>query len=103
MFRSPTCTGVDEEAAHVLAKISGIDIRTYAGKMFKAGSNLSSKTPEEIFYQDFKKTSVGAMTFGVGQVNALDGDELVEIKERLIPYLESTFSNHGVRDRKSVV
>ena len=96
MFRSPTCTGVDEEAAHVLAKISGIDIRTYAGKMFKAGSNLSSKTPEEIFYQDFKKTSVGAMTFGVGQVNALDGDELVEIKERLIPYLESTFSNHGV-------
>lgn len=96
MFRSPTCTGVDEEAAHVLAGISGIDIRSYAGKMFKAGSNLSSKTPEEIFYQDFKKTSVGEVTFGVGQVTGLDGDELQEIKERLMPYLEETFHHHGV-------
>ncbi len=96
MFRSPTCTGVDEEAAHVLAGISEIDIRSYAGKMFKAGSNLSSKTPEEIFYQDFKKTSVGKVTFGVGQVTGLDGDELQEIKERLVPYLEETFHHHGV-------
>lgn len=96
MFRSPTCTGTDEEAAYVLAGISGIDIRSYAGKMFKAGSNLSSKTPEEIFYQDFKKTSVGKITFGVGQVNALDGEELADIKERMAPYLEETFSHHGV-------
>ena len=50
MFRSPTCTERDKEAAQELAKIAKIEIESFANKMFRAGSNLSSKTPEEIFY-----------------------------------------------------
>ena len=95
MFRSPTCTSVDEEAAHVLAAQCQINIREYAGKMFKAGSDLSAKSAKEIFFQDFKKTSVGDITFGVGQVSALEQDELKECKEKIVNYLEETFSNHG--------
>jgi manganese-dependent inorganic pyrophosphatase len=96
MFRSPTCTKEDEQAAIELAKISKITIREFAGKMFKAGSNLEDKTPEEIFYQDFKKTNVGNITFGVGQVNALNADELLALRNRMIPYLDETHASHGV-------
>lgn len=40
LFRSPTCTPVDEMAARALADIAGIDIEKYAMEMFSAGSNL---------------------------------------------------------------
>ena len=55
LFRSPTCTPVDEMAARSLAAIAGLDIEKYAMEMFGAGSNLKDKSDEEIFYQDFKK------------------------------------------------
>ena len=66
LFRSPTCTPVDEMAARSLAAIAGLDIEKYAMEMFGAGSNLKDKCDEEIFYQDFKKFSVGKALIGVG-------------------------------------
>ena len=42
-------------AAGALALIAGINIEQFAKEMFKAGSNLKDKSPEEIFYQDYKK------------------------------------------------
>ena len=66
LFRSPTCTPVDEMAARSLAAIAGLDIEKYAMEMFGAGSNLKDKSDEEIFYQDFKKFSVGKALIGDG-------------------------------------
>ena len=40
LFRSPTCTPVDEMAARPLAAIAGLDIEKYAMEMFGAGSIL---------------------------------------------------------------
>ena len=54
MFRSPTCTEVDRMEAEKLAEIAGVDIEELATAMFEAGSDFSSKTIDEIFYQDFK-------------------------------------------------
>ena len=65
MFRSPTCTFLDKAAAEALADIAGISIPEFASEMFRAGSNLKDKSPEEIFYQDFKKFIMGDVTFGV--------------------------------------
>ncbi len=56
-FRSPTCTELDKAAAAALAEIAGIaDIEAYAKEMFVAGSNLGSKTENEILYLDFKNS-----------------------------------------------
>ena len=54
MYRSPTCTIVDRMAAEALAKIAELDTEEFARDMFQAGSNLTSKSAEEIFYQDFR-------------------------------------------------
>ena len=96
VFRSPTCTPVDEMAAKKLAEIAGIEIEEYAKEMFTAGSNLLSKSPEEIFYQDFKKFTANDLTFGVGQITAMNQDELEKIKDKLLPYMEKAFKDHGV-------
>lgn len=88
VFRSPTCTPVDKAAAEELAKIAGIEIESYAIQMFKAGSNVLDKTPEEIFYQDYKQFTAAELVFGVGQITAMTQDELDEIKVKLMPYIE---------------
>ena len=87
MFRSPTCTPVDQKAAEALAKIAGIDIQEHAEKMFRAGSSLADKTPEEIFYQDFKKFSANGVNFGVGQISSLDKTELEELRPKFAEFL----------------
>lgn len=96
VYRSPTCTEVDKLAAQSLAKIANIDVETYAKKMFAAGSNLTSRSPEEIFYQDFKKFTANDIAFGVGQINSMNADELEAIKDKLVPYMEKAFSDHKV-------
>ena len=95
MFRSPTCTAVDKAAAQDLAAIAGIECESFAQEMFAAGSNLKGKSAEEIFYQDFKKFEVDKANFGVGQINSMNPEELEEIKERLLPYMEKNLGMHG--------
>lgn len=92
MFRSPTCTPVDRMAAEALAKIAEVNIEELAKNMFQAGSDFKSKSPEEIFYQDFKTFFIADLEFGVGQISAMSQDELGEVKEKLLPYLDTVLS-----------
>ncbi len=96
MFRSPTCTVMDINAARALEKIAGIECEQYAREMFAAGSDLISKTAEEIFYQDFKKFEIGDLVLGIGQITALSAEELSKIKERLLPVMERVYDTHEV-------
>ncbi|WMJ85311.1 putative manganese-dependent inorganic diphosphatase [Anaerocolumna sp. MB42-C2] len=96
VYRSPTCTDIDRTSSEELAKIAGIQVEEYAKEMFAAGSNLTSKSPEEIFYQDFKKFTAGDLIFGVGQINSMNQEELEAIKEKLVPYMQKAFKDHGV-------
>ncbi len=88
MFRSPTCTNVDRNAGEELARIAEVDYEEFAKEMFHAGSNLGSKTADEILHQDFKKFTVDDMTIGIGQINSMSADELVEIKNKIMPELK---------------
>ena len=97
MYRSPTCTAVDKAAGEALAKIAGINVQKLAGDMFRAGSNLSSKETSEIFEQDFKTFVMNDITFGVGQVNSMNQEELVELKQRLCPYMEKQLKQSGLQ------
>lgn len=94
MFRSPTCTPLDERYARELAEIAGIDIEELALEMFNAGSNLKGKTPEEIIFLDFKQFTVGETVIGVGQVNSMSADELKGIKSTVWPDLDKARKSH---------
>lgn len=96
LFRSPTCTSVDKRAALELAEIAGIDAEEYAKKMFAAGSNLKGKSDEDIFYQDFKRFTVGSAVFGIGQITSLNAEELEELKPRMLRYAEKAREHHNV-------
>ena len=96
MFRSPTCTSIDRMAAEKLSEICGVEIEEFAIDMFSAGSDISSRTPKEIFNQDKKKFQVGDHSFIVAQINSMNAIELEEVKEKLVPYLSERFEGLGV-------
>lgn len=96
MFRSPTCTPIDQAAAERLSQICGVEIEEFSMDMFSAGSDMSSRTPKEIFNQDKKKFQVNEHEFIVAQINSMNSIELEEIKEKLVPYLEETFHSLDV-------
>ena len=96
LFRSPTCTPRDQVAGIALSKIAEVNPGDYAKQMFRAGSALGNKTPEEILHQDFKKFIFGDTTFGVGQISSMDTDELYEIAEKLRPQLEIEAAKSGM-------
>ena len=96
MFRSPTCTAVDQAAARRLSEICGVEIEEFAIDMFSAGSDMSSRTAKEIFNQDRKKFQVNEHSFIVSQINSMNTIELSEVKEKLIPYLNKKFDSLDV-------
>ncbi|MDO5541422.1 MAG: putative manganese-dependent inorganic diphosphatase [Eubacteriales bacterium] len=89
LFRSPTCTPSDQYAAEHLAQMAGIDCDEFAAEMFAAGSNLKSKSAEEIFYQDFKKFEQDETTFGVAQITSMNKSELPDAKGKVLSYMKT--------------
>ena len=92
MFRSPTCTPLDKEAAEELSQIADIDIESYAVNMFEAGSSFKGKTPEELLYQDFKTFDVEDITFGVGQISSMNKRELKRLAKEMDEYLKDKYT-----------
>ena len=96
MFRSPTCTDIDERVCRSLAKIADIDIEKYASAMFNASSQLKNKTDEEIFHQDYKVFNTDNLSFGIGQISSFNSDILSELKPRLLTYMERVYKDKDV-------
>ena len=98
VFRSPTCTPLDEATAKRLAKIAGVEINTFANEMFEAGEKLDGKTAEEVFLQDFKVFMCGDIRFGVAQGSYMTRKNLQAAEALLQPYLEEARNKQNVED-----
>ncbi|MGL5152467.1 MAG: putative manganese-dependent inorganic diphosphatase [Clostridium sp.] len=88
LFRSPTCTPQDKYMCKKLAEIAGIkSIEDFAKEMFKAGTSLKGKTVEQIFNQDFKPFAMGEYKVGVAQVNTMDIEGFMPLKDDMLKYM----------------
>lgn len=97
MFRSPTCTAVDKATAEALAEIAQVNVKELATAMFEAGSDFKSKTPEEIFYQDFKVFDADDVKFGVAQVSAVSRKQLNGIKPQLQEFMHNVLQEKDLK------
>ena len=88
-LKSPTTTKTDEETVRELSKSLNINYEEYALEMFKEGSDLSDKDPEDIVTQDFKRFTMDDYLIGVGQVFVTGMDA---IKEKQ-PFLKDALEN----------
>lgn len=88
LFKSPTCTPTDTRICKELAEIAGIDIVKFGQEMFKAGTSLVGKTVEQIFNQDYKRFIMGKYLVGIAQVNSMDMDGFMHLKDEMIAYMK---------------
>ena len=88
-FTSPTTTEFDIYVAKVLAKLSNIDIDSFATEMFKEGTVLKGKSVDEIIQNDIKTYEVDDKKFTISQVITLSSSEILNKKDEYIFALNS--------------
>ena len=93
LFRSPTSTNTDKIMLKRLSRIADLDVDEFATEMFKAGTSLVGKTPEELLSEDFKAFTIGEDRIGIAQVYTMDPDSLKEMKDDLILLMEDRLKN----------
>lgn len=96
LFRSPTCTPQDQYICKKLSEIAGINIEEFAKEMFKAGTSLKGKTVEQIFNTDFKPFTIEGTKVGISQVNTMDIEGFMPLKEEMLNYMDQKAKEAGL-------
>ena len=81
-FKSATTVDQDRELGLELAKIAGIeDIDAFTLEIFKAKSDISSLTPEEMVTNDYKVFEFSQKTM-IGQLETVEQESLISQKKK---------------------
>jgi manganese-dependent inorganic pyrophosphatase len=96
LFKSPTCTGEDVDAANELAKIAGVDAQVYGLEMLKAGADLSSKTVEQLISLDAKEFQMGESKVVIAQVNSVDTNDVLRRQQELETVIAQTIEQRSL-------
>ncbi|MFD1899713.1 manganese-dependent inorganic pyrophosphatase [Enterococcus termitis] len=95
LFKSPTCTQDDIDAAHELAEIAEINLEEYGLDMLKAGTNLSNKAAEVLLDLDAKSFPMGAKNVRIAQVNTVDLEEVLSRQDELETAMKNENASNG--------
>ena len=64
--------------------------------MFKAGTSLKGKTVEQIFNSDFKPFTIEDTKVGIAQVNTMDIEGFMPLKEEMLNYMDQKAKEAGL-------
>lgn len=81
LFKSPTCTKEDVDAAQALKDIANVDLEAYGLEMLKAGASTTDKSAETLVNMDAKSFNMGDYVTRIAQVNTVDIDEVLDRKD----------------------
>lgn len=93
LFKSPTCTHHDVDACKYLAEIAQVNLKEYGMELLKAGTNLSSKTEEQILNMDMKIFELEKGRFGIAQVNTVNEEDLLAKKDKFVEKIDEMLVN----------
>ncbi|WNQ10142.1 manganese-dependent inorganic pyrophosphatase [Paenibacillus aurantius] len=96
LFKSPTCTEEDVQAARELAEIAGVDADSYGLEMLKAGADLSDKSVAQLISLDSKEFQMGSAKVEIAQVNAVDVNDVLSRQSEVEAALNDVISTKGL-------
>lgn len=96
LFKSPTCTKEDEEAAIALAEIAGVELEKYGLDMLKAGTDLGDKTISELLSMDAKEFTMGSAKVEIAQINVVDIEAIYEKQAEIEAEIEKVIAKKGL-------
>lgn len=93
LFKSPTCTEEDIQAARELEAIAGVKAEEYGLEMLKAGADVASKSIDDLLTLDAKEFGMGDYKVEIAQVNVVDPADVLNRKEELETAIYSRISD----------
>ena len=98
LLKSPTTALSDPAVAEELAKLAGVDLQEYGLAMLKAGTNLASKSAEELIDIDAKSFELNGNNVRVAQVNTVDIDEVLARQAEIEEAIKASQAANGYSD-----
>lgn len=89
LFRSPTSTETDKYVLNKMKKIAAIDVDDFAMKMFRAGTSLEGRKPDELLKSDVKNFSVEGVNVRVCQIFTMDLESTASVENELKEAMEN--------------
>jgi manganese-dependent inorganic pyrophosphatase len=96
VFRSPTVTERDRDAATWLAKLSKIVIPEYGQFLIQSSPGLGDRSAEEVIDGDRKNYEMGGKAVSVAQVEVTGFQELPDRKRDLLDALDARCEKEGL-------
>ena len=96
ILKSPTTTGDDVVAAHVLASICRVDVEEYGLSMFSRVGGLKDKEPGEAISADFKTYSENGVKIGIGQCEVTTLNDLKAYSDEYLEALNEVKNMKGL-------
>lgn len=98
LLKSPTTHVTDHKVAKELAEIAGVNLEEYGLAMLKAGTNLSTKTAEELIDIDAKTFEFNGSNVRIAQVNTVDIPEVLERLSDIKAAINASMTANGYDD-----
>ncbi|MGT2929184.1 manganese-dependent inorganic pyrophosphatase [Streptococcus dentasini] len=98
LLKSPTTHETDPQVAKELAEIAGVNLEEYGLAMLKAGTNLSSKSAEELIDIDAKSFELNGNNVRVAQVNTVDINEVLDRQAEIEEAIKTSQEANGYSD-----
>ncbi|HGD0329213.1 TPA: manganese-dependent inorganic pyrophosphatase [Streptococcus agalactiae] len=98
LLKSPTTHASDIPVAKELAELAGVNLEEYGLEMLKAGTNLSSKTAEELIDIDAKTFELNGEAVRVAQVNTVDINDILARQEEIEVAIQEAIVTEGYSD-----
>ncbi|HFI0787227.1 TPA: manganese-dependent inorganic pyrophosphatase [Streptococcus suis] len=98
LLKSPTTHATDPQAAAELAEIAGVNLEEYGLALLKAGTNLASKSAEELIDIDAKTFGLNGNDVRVAQVNTVDIAEVLERQAEIEAAMTAASAANGYSD-----
>ncbi len=98
LLKSPTTHATDPQVAAELAEIAGVNLEEYGLALLKAGTNLASKSAEELIDIDAKTFELNGNPVRVAQVNTVDITEVLERQAEIEAAISAAIVTEGYSD-----
>lgn len=98
LLKSPTTHVTDHKVAKELAEIAGVNLEEYGLAMLKAGTNLSTKSAEELIDIDAKTFELNGSSVRIAQVNTVDIPEVLERLSDIKVAIKASMNANGYDD-----
>ncbi|NQN74854.1 manganese-dependent inorganic pyrophosphatase [Streptococcus suis] len=98
LLKSPTTHATEPQVAAELAEIAGVNLEEYGLALLKAGTNLASKSAEELIDIDAKTFGLNGNDVRVAQVNTVDIAEVLERQAEIEAAMSAASAANGYSD-----